>query len=234
MIVVLYTKVLVMNDFTPPKVGNMELFHGTTNIALKYDGGVIIAADKRASAGYMVASPTVKKLLQIDDRNVMSIAGLPSDAFYLGKLLKAQIRLYELERERKISSKAVANLLSTILHNQYRTGFPFFVGLLLAGFDEAGGHVFNYDASGSITDDPYTATGSGSPYALGALEAMWREDLPLDDALHIALTALRSAVKKDIASGDGMNLFIIDKDGAREITKDKIKEVLGDRYPFAN
>jgi proteasome beta subunit len=211
----------------------MELFHGTTNIALKFDGGVIIAADKRASAGYMVASPSVKKLLQIDDRNVMSIAGLPSDAFYLGKLLKAEIRLYELSRDRKISTKAVANLLSTILHGQFRTGFPYFVGLLLAGFDERGGHVFNYDASGSITDDPFTATGSGSPYALGALEAMWREDLPLDEALKVALTALRSAVKKDIASGDGMDLFIIDKDGAREISKEEIKQALGDRYPFA-
>jgi len=222
-----------MNNPTPD-TGDMKLFHGTTNIALKYDGGVIIAADKRASAGYMVASPSVKKLLQIDDRNVMSIAGLPSDAFYLGKLLKAQIRLYELNRDRVISTKAVANLLSTILHNQYRTGFPFFVGLLLAGFDQTGGHVYNYDASGSITDDPFTATGSGAPYALGALEAMWREDLPLKEALNVALTALRSSVKKDIASGDGMDLFIIDEEGAREIGIDKVKEVLGDRYPFAN
>lgn len=216
-----------------PKVGDMELFHGTTNVAMKFAGGVIIAADKRASAGYMVASPTVKKLLQIDDRNVMSIAGLPSDAFYLGKLLKAEIKLYELSRDRRISTKAIANLLSTILHNQFRTGFPYFVGLLLAGFDDKGGHVFNYDASGSITDDPYTATGSGSPYALGALEAMWREDLPREEALKVALTALRSAVKKDIATGDGMDLFIIDKEGAREITKEEIKQALGDRYPFA-
>ena len=162
----------------------------------------------------------------------MSIAGLPSDAFYLGKLLRAQINLYELERERKISSKAVANLLSTILHNQYRTGFPFFVGLLMAGYDDAGGHVYNYDASGSITDDPFTATGSGSPYALGALEAMWEPDMALEDALNVALTALKSSVKKDIASGDGMDLFIIDADGAREITNERIQEVLGDRYPF--
>jgi proteasome beta subunit len=216
-----------------PKAGDMELFHGTTNVAMKFAGGVIIAADKRASAGYMVASPTVKKLLQIDDRNVISIAGLPSDAFYLGKLLKAEIKLYELSRDRRISTKAIANLLSTILHNQFRTGFPYFVGLLLAGFDERGGHVFNYDASGSITDDPYTATGSGSPYALGALEAMWREDLPREEALKVALTALRSAVKKDIATGDGMDLFIIDKDGASEISKEEIKQALGDRYPFA-
>ncbi len=88
-----------MNNMEPKKVGNMDLFHGTTNLALKYDKGVIIAADKRASMGYMVASPSVKKLLQIDNRNVMSIAGLPSDAMYLGKLLRAQINLYELERK---------------------------------------------------------------------------------------------------------------------------------------
>ncbi len=222
----------IMNNMEPKKVGNMDLFHGTTNLALKYDKGVIIAADKRASMGYMVASPSVKKLLQIDNRNVMSIAGLPSDAMYLGKLLRAQINLYELERERTITSKAVANLLSTILHNQYRTGFPFFVGLLLAGYDDNGGHIYNYDASGSITDDPFTSTGSGSPYALGALEALWRENLTLEEGLDIALTALKSSVKIDIASGDGMDLFIIDKDGARELEKSKMAEILGDRYPF--
>ena len=162
----------------------------------------------------------------------MSIAGLPSDAMYLGKLLRAQINLYELERERTITSKAVANLLSTILHNQYRTGFPFFVGLLLAGYDDNGGHIYNYDASGSITDDPFTSTGSGSPYALGALEALWRENLTLEEGLDIALTALKSSVKIDIASGDGMDLFIIDEDGARELEKSKMAEILGDRYPF--
>jgi proteasome beta subunit len=207
-------------------------FHGTTNIAFKYKDGIIAAADQRASMGYTVASPTVKKIHPIDDRTVITIAGLPSDAMYLIRLMRAELSLYELNRNRKMSTKAVANLFSRVLHGQFRTGFPFFVGMLIAGVDDTGGHVYNYDGSGSISDDPYTATGSGMPYALGALEATWSEDLDEAAAIKTAAMALRSSINRDLASGDGMTIYVINKEGMRELSKDEIKEVLGDKYPL--
>ncbi|MHA2251330.1 MAG: proteasome subunit beta [Candidatus Kariarchaeaceae archaeon] len=208
--------------------------HGTTNVALRFKDGVVAAADQRASMGFLVASPTVRKIHALDDRTVATIAGLPSDAMYLIKVMRAEIGLYELNRGRKMSTKAISNLFSTVLHNQFRTGFPFFVGMLIAGRDETGGHVFNYDGSGSITDDPYTATGSGMPYALGVLEALWAEDMDEATAIKTAAMAVRSAILKDLGSGDGLNLFVINKEGLRELSKEEIKEVLGDKYPIAN
>lgn len=210
-------------------------FHGTTNVAFVFNNGegAVITTDRRASAGTFVASNTVKKMIEINDRTVMSIAGLPSDAFYLGKLLKAEITLYELSRERIISTKAVANLLATILHNQFRqTAFPYYVQLLIAGYDETGAHVYSYDATGSIIEEPFTVAGSGSPYAIGTLEAMWEPDMDEKAAIKTGLLALRASIIRDTASGDGMDMYVITKDGFRELSQDEIKESLGDKYPF--
>ncbi|MHA2031992.1 MAG: proteasome subunit beta [Candidatus Kariarchaeaceae archaeon] len=210
-----------------------EYKHGTTTVALAYKDGIVAAADKRASMGYMVASPAVKKILQLDDRSVLTIAGLPSDAMYLVKVMRAEMGLYELNRGRAISMKGLANLFSTIMHGQFRTGFPYFVGVIIAGVDETGGHVYNFDGSGSISDDPYTSTGSGSPFAYGTLEALYNEDMEEAEAIRVAAMAVRSAAIKDIASGDGITLFVINKDGTRELTREEIEGVLGDRkFPF--
>ena len=176
----------------------------------------------------------MKKIHALDDRTVATIAGLPSDAMYLIKIMVAEIKLYQLNRNRKMSTKAIANLFSTVLHGQFRTGFPFFVGMLITGVDDAGGHVFNFDGSGSITEDPYTTTGSGSPFAAGALETMWEEDMDEASAIRTAAFALRSAIIRDMASGDGMMIFVINKDGMRELSREEIKEVLGDKFPLAN
>lgn len=209
-----------------------EYKHGTTTVAIKYKDGVVVGADRRASMGYLVASPTVKKVLPLDDRTVLTIAGLPSDAVYLVKLLRAEMGLYELNRGRKISQHALANLFSTIMHGQWRTGFPYFVGIILAGVDEKGGHVYNFDGSGSISDDPYTSTGSGSPYAYGALETMWKEDMTEEEAVNAVALAVRSAILRDLASGDGMTMYVINQEGMKELTMADIKTVLGEKYPF--
>jgi proteasome beta subunit len=223
---------MIMNtsNFNDP---TREYKHGTTTVALAYDGGVVVAADQRASMGYLVASPTVKKVLPLDERSVLTIAGLPSDAVYLVKVMRAEMGLYELNRGRKISMKGLANLFSTVMHGQFRTGFPFFVGVIIAGVDDTGPHVYNFDGSGSITDDPYTSTGSGSPFAYGTLEAMYQEGMTEEDAIRVGALAVRSAAIKDIASGDGITLFVINKDGMRELSREEIEGVLGDKkFPF--
>ena len=210
-----------------------ELMHGTTTVSIKYKDGIIAAADQRASMGYMVASPAVKKILALDDRSILTIAGLPSDAMYLVKVMRAEMELYELNRGRKISMKGLANLFSTVMHGQFRTGFPYFVGIIIAGVDETGGYVYNFDGSGSISDDAYTSTGSGSPFAYGTLEVLWEPDMEEADAIRVAAMAVRSAAIKDIATGDSMTLFVINQKGMRELSKEEIVEVLGDKkFPF--
>jgi proteasome beta subunit len=214
-------------NYLPP-----EVKHGTTTVAVSFSGGVVLAADNRASAGYMVASPKAKKLHKINKSVAMSIAGSVADAQYLIKLLRAEVNLYELGRAREMPARMIGNLLSNILYGQYRSFFPYFVGPILAGVDERGTHIFPMDIAGSMTHEPWASTGSGSPYAIGVLEAMWKENLDVEEAKKITLLALRSAVKKDIATGDGMDVFVITKDGITDMTRDEIKAVLGEQYPF--
>ncbi|MCY3410390.1 MAG: proteasome subunit beta [Candidatus Heimdallarchaeota archaeon] len=206
--------------------------HGTTTIALTFKDGVVVATDNRASAGYMVASPRAKKLHQLNDKTVMTIAGLVSDAQYLVKLLRAEIQIYELERDREMETSLVGSLLARIMYGQFRTGFPYYVGLILAGYDQKGPHVFNLDGSGAFGEEPFTSTGSGSPFAYGTLEAMYEENMDEEQAKKVGLLALRSAIIKDIATGDGMDCVVITKDGVKTLSKEDIKGILGDKYPF--
>ncbi len=206
--------------------------HGTTTVAVKFKDGVILAADKRASMGYMVASPRADKVHIINDRNVLTIAGNVADAQYLIKLLRAEINIYELSRDYRMTSEMVANLLASILYGQYRRFFPYWVGLLLGGIDEKGGHVYSFDLAGGFGEEPFASTGSGSPFAYGALEAGYKEDMEKDDAIRLALTALSSAIKRDIATGDGMDAIVLTKEGPTRLTKEEIKQYLGELYPL--
>lgn len=208
--------------------------HGTTTIALKFKDGVIVATDNRASAGYMVASPRAKKLHQLNDKTVMTIAGLVSDAQYLVKILKAEIQIYETERGREMMSSKVGNLLARVMYGQFRTGFPYYVGLILAGVDSLGAHVYNLDGSGAISDEPFTSTGSGSPYAYGSFETLYEEDMDEEQGKKVGLLALRAAIIKDIATGDGIDAVVITKDGVKTLSKEEIKGILGKKYPFPN
>ena len=216
----------------PPKGLPQEAKHGTTTLALTFLDGVIMAADNRASAGYMVASPTAKKLHKLASKTAMSIAGGVADAQYVISLMRAEINIFEMNRGREISTTIAGNLLATILYQQYRTFFPYFIGPILAGVDNKGSHIFPMDIAGSITEEPWASTGSGSPYAMGVMEAMWESKLSEEEALEIALKALRSAIKRDIATGDGMDVLLITKSGIKEVPKSRIKKVLAKKYPF--
>ncbi len=215
---------------TPPH--QQDTKHGTTTVAVRFDGGVVLVADKRASMGYMVASPRADKVHIINDRNVLTIAGSVADAQYVIKLLRAEINIYELSRNFRMTTDMVANLLASILYGQYRRFFPFFVGLLLGGYDEKGGHIYSFDLAGGASEEPYASTGSGSPFAYGALEAGFKEGMPKEDALKLALTALRSAIKRDIATGDGIDAVVVTKEGPTKLSRDDIKTALGEMYPF--
>ncbi len=216
-----------MPDYLPP-----EVKHGTTTVAVTFKGGVVLAADNRASAGYMVASPTAKKLHVLSEKTAMSIAGSVADAQYVIKLMRAEINLFELNRGREMGTSAIANLLGNVLYGQYRRYFPYFIGPILAGVDQKGPHVFPMDIAGSMTEEPWASTGSGSPYAIGVLEAMWEPDLAEEKAVNMTLLALRSAIKKDIATGDGMDVLVITDKGIKKLSKEEIKNSLGTRYPF--
>jgi len=190
-----------------------KAIHGTTTVGLIAGDYVVLAADKRATAGTLIASRRVKKIVKITDRAAMTVSGLVADAQALADILREEARFYELTNGVKLSIKGLATLLSNILFSS--KWFPYLVQLIVGGYDVKP-RLYTLDPYGSITEDQYTATGSGSPVAYGVLEDYYREDLTVDEAIEVAKRALKSAILRDSATGDGIDVVIIGKDKYEE------------------
>ncbi len=186
---------------------------GTTTVGLITSDSVILAADKRATAGLFIASRRAKKIIKITDYAAMTISGLVADAQALADMLREEANLYEKSYKRKLSIKALATLLSNILFSS--KWYPYIVQLIVAGYDIKP-RIYTLDPYGSITEEKFTATGSGSPVALGLLESEYKETMNLDEAVQLAVRAVRAAISRDAASGDGVDVAIISKNKYEE------------------
>ncbi|WP_129115769.1 archaeal proteasome endopeptidase complex subunit beta [Halegenticoccus tardaugens] len=199
-----------------------EMKTGTTTVGIKTEDGVVLATDMRASAGYMVASKDVQKVEQIHPTAALTIAGSVSAAQSLIRSLRAETSLYEARRGENMSMRA----LSTLVGNFLRSGAFFIVQPILGGVDADGSHIYSIDPAGGTTEEDYTVSGSGSQYALGVLEQDYEDALSVDDARGVAARAIKSAVERDLASGNGINVAVVTSDGV-EIDRHKdIEELL--------
>ena len=175
-----------------------KLKTGTTTVGIKVKDAVILASESKSTMGYLVASKTAQKIYPVDDKMALTIAGSSGDALTVVRVLRAEIALYKLEHG-DMSVKAAASLLSNILQsNRY---FPYYVGLILGGYDE-GPHIFSIDAVGGMDEDKkFTSTGSGSPFAYGVLESGYNEKMSKQDAVKLAVSAIKAAAQRDVFSG---------------------------------
>ncbi|RLF26988.1 MAG: proteasome subunit beta, partial [Thermoplasmata archaeon] len=101
---------------------------------------------------------------------------------------------------------------------------PYYVQLIIGGYDSSGGHVFSLDSAGGAIPDKYTSTGSGSPYVFGVLEDHYREDMTVEEGIDLAIRAITAAMKRDSASGDGIDVAVITPDGFRLLSDDEVKK----------
>jgi proteasome beta subunit len=200
-----------------------ESMKGTTTIGIVFAGGVILATEKRATMGYMIASKKAKKVYQVAERIGMTIAGGVGDAQQLARILTVECNLYQIRRNRPITVGATATLLSNYLNqNRY---FPYYVQLLVGGVDEKGPSVYSVDAMGGATrEEDIVATGSGSPMAYGVLEDRFRPDMSEEQAIELAVRGLKSAIKRDAGSGEGIHVVVITKDKFEELSEDMVKK----------
>ncbi|ODS34995.1 proteasome endopeptidase complex, archaeal, beta subunit [Candidatus Altiarchaeales archaeon WOR_SM1_SCG] len=199
---------------------------GTTTIGLTCSDGIVFATDRRASMGYFIASKKAKKSFKINDFVGATVAGSVGDAESLMRLMQAEAKLYELNNGKVISGEAVATLLSNILHGNKM--FPYLVQLLIGGYGENGNtnaRVFSLDPIGGLTEEKMAATGSGSPMAYGVLEQEYSENKTVEENMQIALKALSSAMERDIATGNGMDLATITKDGFKQYSDEEIEVI---------
>lgn len=190
---------------------------GTTTIGMVCKDGVVLAAEKKSTMGYLVASKESEKIIQVEDHVAITIAGYSGDAQSLGRYLKAELKLFAIQNGRKVSPKGAAILLSNIL--QGSKYYPYMVQLILAGWDadEAAARVFSLDALGSVEEERhFFSTGSGSPMALGVLENRYKQGISVEEGTKIALEAITAAIERDIGSGGkGIDIAIITKDGVK-------------------
>jgi proteasome beta subunit len=217
----------VAPEFGSPSQGGVDgdrkdLETGTTTVGLTTENGVVLAADRRASAGNLVASKNADKIIEVHSSAALTISGNVSAAQSLVNSLRAEVRLYETRRDAGMSLEALANLTSTLL----RSGGFQIVQPVLGGVDDDGSHVYSIGPGGSVMEEAYAVSGSGSPFALGVLEGEYDAGMSVDEAEIIAARALQSATERDTASGNGLSIATITGDGVAIDTHEHIESAL--------
>jgi len=188
-----------------------EVKTGTTTLGMVCKDGVVLAAERRATMGTLIAHKATKKVFKLDDNLGLTTAGLVGDIQLLARYITAEVELFKLKRNAPMPVKSCATLTANILAG--RRYFPYWVQLVIGGVDEDGNHVYSLDMAGGSIPDKYVTTGSGSPYVYGVLEDHYKDDVSLDNGIDLAIRALTVAMKRDAASGDGIDIVSITKKG---------------------
>ena len=197
---------------------------GTTTIGVVCKDCVILAADKRATAGYMVANTDMKKITQINDRFAITIAGVVSDIQMVTKVIRAQVALKENQTNRNATTKEVANMVAGILYNLIRTPsmMPGIAHFILAGCDK---DVSLYDLSpdgSTIKIGTFMSSGSGNVYALGTLENDYKKGMSQKEGVELIKKAINASLKRDAMTGNGFDIAVINKDGFKFVESQTI------------
>src|SRR5829696_5805883 len=214
-----------INDNRYPQHILDQIKKGTTTCAITCTDGVVLAADTRASAGFFIADRHVMKIQKVDEHLGMTIAGGVADAQNLVDTMRYNSNIYRISNKRIMPVQSAARLCSNILFNQRY--FPYYVQIIMAGYEGKGaGQIYNIDLFGSLTEEKFISTGSGSPVAYGYLEGEFKENMSVNEAYKVALQAIAAAIRRNAGTGDGINVVIIDKNGYRELSKE-IKDAVG-------
>ena len=201
-----------------------KILHGTTTVAIKVKDGVVLCADMRASAGYFIANNNTMKIQKIEQHAGLTLAGGVADAQNIVDVLRYHANVHRIQNQEPIPIKSLARLTS-LMFRQNR-GYPFIADILVGGYDNQGPQLFNIDMFGSVEEKNYVTTGSGSPVAYGLLEEEYKDNLTLDEAKSIALRAVKAAITRNIGTGDGINVALIDKNGFQLLDNERKKAVL--------
>jgi len=195
---------------------------GTTTIGIKCRDGIVLAADKRAGGGIIV-DKRAQKVHKITDNIALTMAGTASDAQLITKLISAELRLMEIRKEKVVTVKEAANLLSGIVYQNIRrpSMIPGISHFILAGKDNRGFHIFDIYPDGSLSECiDFLSSGSGSVMAYGVLETLWKPNMSMDEGIQLVVKGINAAIQRDMNSGDGIDVFTITNEGVKvAITK---------------
>jgi len=222
-------------------VASSQLPHGTTIVALKFPGGVVIAGDRRSTQGNMIAGRDVQKVYITDDYTATGIAGTAAIAVEFARLYAVELEHYEKLEGVPLTFAGKVNRLAIMVRGNLAAAMQGLVALpLLAGYDihaadpDTAGRIVSFDAAGgwNIEEEGYQSVGSGSIFAKSSIKKLYAQVTDADSALRVAVEALYDAADDDSATG-GPDLVrgiyptavAIDADGAVDIPEARIAEL---------
>ncbi|CAM5612180.1 proteasome subunit beta [Streptomyces atroolivaceus] len=198
-------EILPGNRSLPPLQGAIEAPHGTTIVAASFPGGVVLAGDRRATMGNMIAQRDIEKVFPADEYSAVGIAGTAGLAVEMVKLFQLELEHFEKVEGATLSLEGKANRLSTMIRSNLAMAMQgLAVVPLFAGYDvdREKGRIFSYDVTGGRSEERgYAATGSGSVFARGSMKKLYRDDLTEEQTLTLVVQALYDAADDDSATG---------------------------------
>jgi proteasome beta subunit len=191
-----------------------QFMPGATAVGITYNDGVLLAAEKRVSYGNFVVNKNTKKTFNVTDHVGAACAGMVADMQVLVRQVSALSKIRKLETRRNVEPNSVAKLMSVIMFE--RRYFPLLTQVVVGGVTTGKPEIYTLDPLGSVLPDRYAAVGTGAEMALGVMDAEFSEDFDEEKATNLALKAIRSSIQRDSASGDGIDILIINKNGKSE------------------
>ncbi|XP_049880184.1 proteasome subunit beta type-5 [Pectinophora gossypiella] len=189
----------------------IQFDHGTTTLGFRYQGGVLLAVDSRATGGQFIGSQSMKKIVEINNYLLGTLAGGAADCVYWDRVLAKQCRLYELRNRERISVAAASKLMANMVYNYKGMGLS--MGMMLAGYDKRGAQLYYVDNDGTRTPGKVFSVGSGSVYAFGVLDSGYSWDLTDEEAQELGRRAIYHATHRDAYSGGIIRVYHINEQG---------------------
>jgi proteasome beta subunit len=190
-----------------------QFMPGATAVGISYQGGVVLAAEKRVSFGNFVVNKNTKKTFPVTDFVGAACAGMIADMQVLVRQVGALAKIRKLETRRNVEPNSVAKLMSVIMFE--RRFFPLLTQVIVGGV-EGKSQIYTLDPLGSLLPDEYAAVGTGAEMALGIMDAEYKREFSEDQAKELAVKAIKSSIQRDSSSGDGIDLLMITSNGQRE------------------
>ncbi|KAG1668061.1 Proteasome subunit beta type-5 [Nymphon striatum] len=215
-----------INRFTDEASGKaikMNFDKGTTTLAFKFDQGVIVAVDSRATGGSFIGSGTVKKIIEINDYLLGTMAGGAADCTYWERVLAKHCRIYELRNKERISVAAASKLLANMIYNYKGMGIS--MGVMITGWDKTGPGLYYVDNDGNRMEGKMFSVGSGSTHAYGVLDNGYKNDLTPEEAYELARRAIYHATYRDAASGGIVRVYHVLETGWVKISEEDCKDL---------
>ncbi|MDO8741432.1 MAG: proteasome subunit beta [Candidatus Woesearchaeota archaeon] len=204
---------------------------GTTTVGILCKDGIVLAADKRATAGYLIASKKTEKIHKVTDNIAVTMAGTASDSQLLIRYGQSELRLKKIRTGKEATVKEAANLFSRLVYSNIRkmSMIPGVSHFVMGGKDEGGFFIYEIFPDGTITEiDDFISSGSGSVMVYGVLETLYKKGLSVAEGVKLAIQSVNAALQRDIASGDGIDVVTITKEAVKKVFEKEIRIKLED------